>query len=97
MASASAAVPGRQGNTAVGSLVGNGASSLSVTLMKGVAFTEKIRLDAGVQVQNLLNRHNYLDPPVVIGTPATFGVSTAMQTAGDLGMRSMMLTGRLSF
>lgn len=97
MASASAATPGRQGNTAVGSLVGNGASSLSVTLMKGLAFTEKIRLDAGVQVQNLLNRHNYLDPSVSIGTPATFGVSTAMQTAGDLGLRSMMLTGRFSF
>jgi hypothetical protein len=98
MASATAAAPGRQGTAAVGSLVGNGANSLSMTLMKGFSFTERAKLDFGVQVQNLLNHHNYADPTTFsIGTPATFGVSTAMQTAGDLGMRSMMLTGRLSF
>jgi hypothetical protein len=97
MSSASAAAPGRQGTAAVGSLLGNGASSLSLTMMKGLAFTERVKLDFGVQVQNILNRHNYLDPAVSIGTPSSFGVSTAMQTAGDLGMRSMMLTGRLAF
>ena len=97
MASVNAAVPGRQGTTAVGSLVGNGTQSLSMTLMKGLSFTEKTRLDFGVQVQNILNHHNYADPSVSIGTPSAFGVSTAMQTSGDSGLRSMMLTGRLAF
>lgn len=96
MSSPNAAAPGRQGTASVGSLVGNGTQSLSMTLMKGVSFTERSRLDFGVQVQNLFNHHNYLDPPVTIGTTA-FGVSTAMQTSGDAGLRSMMLTGRLSF
>ena len=96
MASATAAAPGRQGTAAVGSIVGNGTESLSMSLMKGISFTERSRMDFGVQVQNLFNHHNYLDPPVTIGTTA-FGISTAMQTSGDAGLRSMMLTGRLTF
>ncbi len=93
---------GRQGTAAVGSVVGPGTDTFSTSILKGVSFTERVRLDMGVQVQNLFNHQNYETPALDINVPTTYGISTAVQgqTAGqqaNAGPRTMLLTARLAF
>lgn len=93
---------GRQGNSAVGSLVGPGTDTFSTSLLKGISFTERVRVDMGVQVSNLFNHHNYDTPALDINVPSSFGVSTTVQgqmsgQQANAGPRALLLTGRLSF
>ncbi|WP_263383083.1 TonB-dependent receptor [Granulicella arctica] len=93
---------GRQGNAAVGSVVGPGTDSFSTSLLKGITFTERIRVDMGVQVQNLFNHHNYETTALDINVPSSYGISTTVQgqAAGqqaNAGPRALLLTGRVSF
>jgi hypothetical protein len=88
---------GRQGTASVGSVVGFGTNTFSMSLMKSVAFTEQVKLQVGAQVQNLLNHHNYDVPSSLDITTANFGVISSVQTKDNAGPRAISLTARLSF
>jgi hypothetical protein len=92
MASTSAPIPGINGNARPNSILGNGSNSLSLSLSKAIAFTERIKFSGGIQVANALNRKDYSDPSYSIDSPTTFGVSTGYQ-----GLRTMLLNTRLTF
>ena len=90
---------GRWGTAAVGSIVGPGTRTLSLSLMKGIPITESVRMQFGAQVSNILNHRNYAPPStsnMVVGTSG-FGTLTALQTADSAGPRSVLLTGRFTF
>jgi hypothetical protein len=88
---------GRQGNASVGSLLGRGTDTFSMSVMKGIAFTERFRFDMGAQVQNLFNRHNYDVPTSLDISSSNFGTITGMQKLDNAGPRAIALTGRVSF
>ena len=48
-------------------------------------------------VTNLFNRLNYAPPATDVGTPATFGKTTSVQTAENAGNRTGQLAFRLTF
>jgi hypothetical protein len=48
-------------------------------------------------VTNLFNRLNYAPPAAEVGTPATFGKTTSVQTAQNAGNRAGQLAFRLTF
>jgi hypothetical protein len=87
----------RQGTTPVGSVEGPGLATVSGSLFKSIRFTERLDLQLGAQVQNILNHQN-LDVPasLVLGT-SNFGQISSVETQGNAGPRAVMLTGRLSF
>ena len=87
---------GRFGNAAVGSVVGPGTQSVSMSLIKTVKFTESLRLQFGAQVANLLNHRNYEPPNMALDTQG-FGTLTGLQTAEGAGPRAVELTARISF
>ena len=88
---------GRQGDATVGSLQGWGTESVSLSLLKNVKFTERLNLQAGAQVQNILNHRN-LDVPasLVLGT-TNFGQISSLQTKDNAGPRAISLTIRMAF
>jgi hypothetical protein len=97
---------GRQGTAGVGSVIGPGTNTFSMSLMKGVSFTELVKLQMGAQVQNLLNHHNFDVPSsldlatsnIVNGVQqGNFGKITSMQSRDNAGPRAVALTARLSF
>ena len=87
----------RQGTAAVGSVQGAGTATVSASLFKTFNFTEHYGFQFGAQAQNIFNHQN-LDVPasMVVGT-SNFGVLDSVQTQGNAGPRSLMLTGRLTF
>jgi len=88
---------GRQGDAAVGSLQGWGTESVSLSLIKDIKFTERLNLQAGAQVQNILNHRN-LDVPasLVLGT-GNFGQISSLQAKDNAGPRAIALTCRMTF
>lgn len=88
---------GRFGDSGAGSLEGPGTQAVSLSLLKRIAFTERIRLEFGAQVSNVFNHPNYAPPGnLTLGVPG-FGQITAMQNAEGAGPRQIQLTGRLTF
>jgi len=87
----------RQGDATVGSLQGWGTESVSLSLIKNIKFTERVNLQAGAQVQNILNHRN-LDVPasLVLGT-SNFGEISSLQTKDNAGPRAISLTIRAAF
>ncbi len=87
----------RQGTASVGSVQGAGTATVSASLFKTFAFSERYGFQFGAQAQNIFNHQN-LDIPasMVVGT-SNFGVLDSVQSQGNAGPRSMMLTGRLTF
>jgi hypothetical protein len=59
--------------------------------------TERLNLQAGAQVQNILNHRN-LDVPasLVLGT-TNFGQISSLQTKDNAGPRAISLTIRMAF
>ncbi len=88
---------GRQGDATVGSLQGWGTESVSLSLIKDIKFTERLNLQAGAQVQNILNHRN-LDVPasLVLGT-SNFGQISSLQAKDNAGPRAIALTCRMTF
>jgi hypothetical protein len=88
---------GRQGDASVGDLQGWGTESVSLSLIKNVKFTERLNLQAGAQVQNILNHRN-LDVPasLVLGT-SNFGQISSLQAKDNAGPRAVALTIRMAF
>ncbi|CAN5499810.1 hypothetical protein BH10ACI4_BH10ACI4_35590 [soil metagenome] len=88
---------GRQGTAGVGSVIGRGTNTFSMSLMKGVTFTEAVKVEMGAQVQNLFNRHNFDIPNSLDVNVASFGQITTMQSKDNAGPRAVALTARVSF
>jgi Carboxypeptidase regulatory-like domain/TonB dependent receptor len=88
---------GRFGDSQAGGVTGPGTQAVSLSLIKRIAFTERIRLEVGAQVSNVFNHPNYAPPSnLTVGVPA-FGQITAMQSAEGAGPRQIQLTGRFIF
>jgi hypothetical protein len=88
---------GRQGNAGVGTLVGPGTVASAVGLSKAFQLGERARLRLEGSFTNLFNHPNFAPPGTDISSPATFGVTTAVQTAENAGNRTGQLALRLEF
>jgi hypothetical protein len=88
---------GRFGDATSGSLVGPGTDAVSVSLIKNISFTERLRLQVGAQVANLLNHPNYAPPSNLNLSNPGFGQITSLQTAEGAGPRQIQLTARFIF
>ena len=88
---------GRIGNSGVGILVGPGTVAVSGGLSKTFAVTERVKLRFEATFTNLPNHPNFAPPAVDVSTPATFGRTTAVQTAEGAGNRVGQVSLRLEF
>jgi hypothetical protein len=88
---------GRQGTARVGSIIGDGTNTFSMSLMKSISFSEPVKLQIGTQVQNLFNRHNYDVPASLDIATSNYGQITSVQAKDNAGPRAVSLTARLSF
>ena len=88
---------GRFGNSQQGAVTGPAPTTVSISLLKRVSFTEQIRAEIGAQVSNVFNHPNYAPPGnLTVGIPG-FGQITGMQSAEGAGPRQIQLTARLTF
>ncbi len=88
---------GRFGNASQGDVVGPGSQIVSLSLLKQIPITERLRVQFGAQVANLFNHPNYAPPSnLTVGVPA-FGQITSLQSAEGAGPRSIQLAGRITF
>jgi hypothetical protein len=67
-----------------------------MSLMKMVSFTERAKLQIGIEASNVFNHRNY-EPPAVAVDQSSFGQITALQTAEGAGPRNLELSGRITF
>jgi hypothetical protein len=65
-------------------------------MMKNVSFTEKAKLQIGLEAANVFNHRNY-EPPNMQVDSSGFGSITALQTAEGAGPRSLEISGRITF
>lgn len=87
---------GRFGNSAVGSVAGPGTQAVSLSLLKTIKLTERVKLRFGAAASNALNHPNYGTPGTTLGT-SSFGIISSMQTAEGAAPRSLQMSGRLTF
>jgi Carboxypeptidase regulatory-like domain/TonB dependent receptor len=88
---------GRFGDSLVGAVTGPGTQSVSLSLFKSVAITERIRMQIGASAANLFNHPNYDVPSdLTLGTSG-FAQIGNLQSAEGAGPRSLQLTGRINF
>jgi Carboxypeptidase regulatory-like domain/TonB dependent receptor len=84
------------GTAGVGSIVGPGTANFSLSLSKGIALTEKSKIQLSVEAANVFNHRNY-EPPDTQLDSGGFGSISALQTAEGAGPRSLELAGRITF
>jgi hypothetical protein len=87
---------GRFGSSPVGSVVGPGTQSVSMSLFKTIQIHESVRLRFGASAANLFNHPNYGNPGLTLGT-SSFGIISSLQSAEGAGPRSLQMSGRLTF
>lgn len=87
---------GRFGDSPVGSVVGPGTKSVSLSLFRTFKLTERVNMRLGAAATNIANHPNYGTPGLTLGT-STFGIISSLQTAEGAGPRAMQLTGRITF
>jgi hypothetical protein len=87
---------GRFGDAGVGSVVGPGTGSVSMSLIKTIYLTERWQLQFGGEATNLFNHENYLPPNMQVGSGG-FGLISGLQTAEGAGPRIVELTARINF
>ena len=88
---------GRFGNASAGDVVGPGTEAISLSLIKTVNVTERIRMRIGAQVGNVFNHPNFGVPSNLTVGVAGFGQITSLQTAEGAGPRDIQLTARITF
>jgi hypothetical protein len=90
---------GRVGDSQVGSVVGPGEQSVSLSLFKRVALTERVRLEIGAAASNAFNHPNYAVPGNLdLGSVgAGFAQVSNLQSAEGAGPRAMQLSARFTF
>jgi len=87
---------GRFPTSPVGVAQGPGTQSISLSLLKTVAFKERYKMQLGAQTANLFNHPNYANPNTTLNTSA-FGTISALQSAEGAGPRTIQGTFRVSF
>ena len=88
---------GRFGNASAGDVVGPGTQAVSLSLIKSINFTERIRVRIGAQAGNVFNHPNFAVPGSLIVGVAGFGQITSLQSAEGAGPRDIQLTARINF
>jgi hypothetical protein len=88
---------GRFGDASAGDIVGPGTQAVSLSLIKSINFTERIRARVGAQVGNVFNHPNFAVPGSLLVGVAGFGQITSLQTAEGAGPRDIQLTARINF
>jgi Carboxypeptidase regulatory-like domain len=88
---------GRFGDASAGDVVGPGTQVVSLSLLKTVNFTERIRARVGAQVANAFNHPNFAVPNSLTVGVAGFGQITGLQTSEGAGPRDIQLTARINF
>jgi len=88
---------GRFGNASAGDVVGPGTQAVSLSLIKSISLTERIRVRIGAQVGNVFNHPNFGVPNSLLVGVAGFGQITSLQVAEGAGPRDIQLTGRINF
>jgi len=88
---------GRFGDASQGDVVGPGTAVISASMLKRIQLTERLRVQFGAQVSNLLNHPNYAPPSSLITGVAGFGQITSLQSAEGAGPRAIQLTARFNF
>ncbi len=87
---------GRFGDSGVGSVVGPGTDSVSLSLIKSIKLTERLQFQFGAQAANALNHRNF-DVPDQVLDDQSFGTISGLQSAEGAGPRNVEVTGRISF
>jgi len=87
---------GRFGTAPVGGFEGPKTTNFSLSLMKNLAITEKVKFQFALEGSNVFNHRNY-EPPNVAVDQAGFGQISALQTAEGSGPRSLELAGKITF
>ncbi len=88
---------GRIADSSVGAVTGPGTQAVSLSLFKGFAVTERLRVQIGASAANAFNHSNYAPPGnLVVGTSG-FASVTNLQTAEGAGPRSIQLSARVNF
>ena len=87
---------GRFPTSPVGVAQGPGTESVSLSLLKAIAFRERYRIQLGAQAANLFNHENYSPPSTTFNT-AAFGTITSLQSAEGAGPRTIQGTFRVTF
>jgi hypothetical protein len=88
---------GRFGDASAGDVVGPGTQAVSLSLIKSVNITERLRMRVGAQVANVFNHPNFGVPNNLTLGIAGFGQITSLQTAEGAGPRDIQLTARINF
>jgi hypothetical protein len=88
---------GRFGDSQNGAVVGPGTQAVSLSLIKRILLTERMRMEIGMQVSNAFNHANYNPPGDLTLTDPSFGQVTSLQNAEGAGPRQIQLTGRFTF
>ena len=88
---------GRFGDASAGDLVGPGTQAVSLSLIKSINITERIRVRIGAQAGNVFNHPNFAVPNSLTVGVAGFGQIVALQSAEGAGPRDIQLTGRITF
>jgi hypothetical protein len=88
---------GRFGNAGAGDVVGPGTQAVSLSLIRSVNLTERLRMRIGAQVANVFNHPNFAVPGHLTVGVAGFGQITSLQTAEGAGPRDIQLTARITF
>jgi hypothetical protein len=88
---------GRFGDASAGNVVGPGTEAVSLSLIKSVSITERLKMRLGAQVGNAFNHPNFGVPNSLTVGVAGFGQITSLQTAEGAGPRDIQLTARINF
>ncbi len=87
---------GRFPTSPVGVANGPGTQAVSLSLMKAIPLTERVRFSVGAQAANVLNHPNYAVPNTTYNT-AAFGTISNVQSAEGGGPRTIQATARVTF
>jgi hypothetical protein len=88
---------GRFADSSVGAVEGPGTQAVSASLIKSISFTERLRMQFGMEVSNLFNHANYAVPGNLTAGTSGFSSITSLQTAEGAGPRAIQLTARFNF
>jgi hypothetical protein len=87
---------GRYGNSPVGSVVGPGTQTVSLSMYRSFKYRERATFRIGASVANVLNHPNYGVPALGLGN-SNFGLISGLQTQEDTGPRFLQFSSRITF
>ena len=87
---------GRYGNSPVGSVVGPGTQTVSLSMYRSFKYKERYAFRIGASVANVFNHPNYGVPSLGLGN-SNFGQINTLQTQEDTLPRFIQFTSRITF